>query len=238
MNCRRLGVTLLVPLGWACAVPEVTYYDADATLDADTRGEEVLADGDGFEGKPTDSGAGEAVADAEAEANQLDASDAALDQVAAPDGPCTPLCADGVSCKNNGECESMRCMGTCQPPGCAPHCNPNSACGADSDCSSGVCDAGKCQNPACSPLCIDGQKCGANQDCASMKCQGGCLPPTCAPTCNDYAQCGANGDCASKVCSATGQCQPPACAPNCPTLSPCGQPVDCLSKLCMMALCK
>jgi hypothetical protein len=97
--------------------------------------------------------------------------------------------------------------GICQAPACAPHCNPGTTCGANSDCGSQVCGSGLCQPPICSPHCLQGAACGINADCSSLVgTSNTCRVPSCSPHCNQGAACGANSDCGSRVCTG-GHCR-------------------------------
>jgi hypothetical protein len=118
-------------------------------------------------------------------------------------GPgCSPACADGLPCEQNGDCASGECTsGKCLAPRCAPACVNGNVCGSAVDCASASCIHGMCASPGCAPGCDDGAHCGANGDCASGVCTGAkCIRPTCAPTCTENEACGANADCSSALC--------------------------------------
>ncbi len=83
-----------------------------------------------------------------------------------------------------------------------------SACGADSDCCSGVCTVdGVCVEPAPGPaVCsADGDVCGGDGDCCNGFCDAGvCATPVCAAdgdVCSTDADCCGGDFCDYNVCS-------------------------------------
>jgi len=144
-------------------------------------------------------------------------------------GVCGSTCVAGQSCLGDGDCaaslfcppSSLRCAAVscgdgvrngsellidCGGGSC-PGCADGSACSANADCSSGVCDANaRCASPSCS----DGVRNGREAD---VDCSGGC------PGCATGRVCAEAATCASGVCSGTGCaagvtecCQAPTCS--------------------------
>ncbi len=138
-----------------------------------------------------------------------------------------PTCPDGF--QNEGETD-LDCGGT----NCMTKCADGKKCGANSDCSSGVCTGNKCitascpdgvQNegetdldcggPNCATKCGDGKKCGANSDCSSGTCTGNkCI----AASCTDGVQNEGETDL---------DCGGPNCAGKCGDGKKCTADADC-----------
>lgn len=160
------------------------------------------------------------------------------------DRVCTAVsCSDGV---RNGSELAPDCGGGC------PGCPDGAACGAATDCLSGVCG----EDATCAPpSCEDGV---ANQDEPAPDCGG-----SCDAGCQPGLRCAEPGDCASGVCEASGCsggaplcCQAPACddgvlnggeasldcgggacAP-CQNGRSCSEDADCESTLCTFGRCE
>lgn len=79
-----------------------------------------------------------------------------------------------------------------------PGCTTPQACGKDSDCESGVCEAQECVEPSCDDEVQNGDE-------SDLDCGGDCLG------CDDDDDCNSGADCESGVCE-SGACQAPNCS--------------------------
>jgi hypothetical protein len=138
-------------------------------------------------------------------------------------------CADGKSCKADGDCTNGNCFMNMTCVSCMDQaqdgletdvdcggadcdavnkkCGDNKKCGNGADCSSGNCyhtGGGAGQKTCHGTLCQDGAKDGTETD---IDCGG-----TCSVKCADGKGCNVSGDCTSNHCSgAGGTCLPVAC---------------------------
>lgn len=173
-------------------------------------------------------------------------------------------CKDGEGCGDPSECASGVCIGspvkTCAAATCTdtakngsetdlncgggscPKCADGLACGAGTDCTSGVCSSSVCQVATCNdgvkngaetdqdcgsgcPKCANGKACAGPADCTSGVCLGNlCL----APTCSDNVKNGNEGDidCGGSQCA------------GCAAGKSCGADADCTTGLCSTQKCE
>ncbi|MCB9592749.1 MAG: hypothetical protein H6719_08450 [Sandaracinaceae bacterium] len=176
-------------------------------------------------------------------------------------GTC-PTCADGAGCATGSDCTGGSCDAssmTCAAVSCTDGarngdetdvdcggatcgaCADGAGCAAETDCTSGVCDAASstCSAATCTdgvtnsaetdtdcgggtcPTCAAGDDCGASSDCASGVCDG--TTSTCSsPTCSDGVMNGAETgvDCGGGTCG------------GCADGGPCAAGADCASGVC------
>ena len=175
-------------------------------------------------------------------------------------GAYCPMCADGKSCANSGDCISGVCSGgSCQPPSCTdnvangmemgidcggpcPLCEDGSWCNTNTGCASGICSGNRCAAPSCTDGVQNGDE--ASVDCGGATCDG----------CADGDACTVGGDCTSMVCAAS-TCASPSCTDAvsngdetgidcggalcsaCAAGSACNSGADCASGVCSGGVC-